>query len=100
MNPDRGIVRTYRRSDGLSMRPDDHNTLTFQSVNKNGAPREPLYGLVISQIRNSLTRAYAVTILNSITYFLYSHNFINDILIKTKLNVFHYQQHKPRRLLI
>ena len=42
MHPDRGIVRTYRRSDSLSTRPDDHNTLTCQSSNTNDAPREKL----------------------------------------------------------
>ena len=30
MQPDRGIVRTYRRSDSLSAIPDDQNTLTCQ----------------------------------------------------------------------
>ena len=43
MHPDRGIVRTYRRSEGLSTRPDDSNTLTRQSVDANDAPRDPLH---------------------------------------------------------
>ena len=41
MYPDRGIVRTYRLSDGLSTRPDDQNTLTRQSVDKINGPRDP-----------------------------------------------------------
>ena len=39
--PDRGIVRTYRRSDGISIRPDGQNTLTRQSADTNNAPRYP-----------------------------------------------------------
>ena len=42
MYPDRGIVHTYRRSDDLSTRPDNQNTLTCQSYNMNNAPRDPL----------------------------------------------------------
>ena len=42
MHPDRGIVHTYIRSDGLSTIPDDQNTLTRQSVDKNDTPRYPL----------------------------------------------------------
>ena len=41
MHPDRVIVRTYTRPDGLSTRPDYQNTLTRQSVNTNNAPRDP-----------------------------------------------------------
>ena len=48
MHIDRGIVRTYRRSDGLSTRTDDQNTLTRQSANKNDVPRESLHGPVTS----------------------------------------------------
>ena len=46
MHPDIGIVRTYRRSDGLYTRPDKQNTLTCQSVDTNDAPRDPLIGPV------------------------------------------------------
>ena len=46
MHPDRGIVSTYRRSYGLSTRPDDHNSLTRQSIDTNDAPRDPLHGPV------------------------------------------------------
>ena len=41
MYPDRGIVHTYRQSDGLSTRPDGPNTLTRQSACTNDAPRYP-----------------------------------------------------------
>ena len=44
MHPDRGIVCTYRWSDGISMIPDDHNTLTCQSANTNNATREYFHG--------------------------------------------------------
>ena len=43
MHPDRGIVRMYRRSDGLYTIPGDHNTLTCQSADTNNAPRDPLH---------------------------------------------------------
>ena len=43
MHPARGIVRIYRRSHGLSMRPDDQSTLTRQSANTNDSPRDPLH---------------------------------------------------------
>ena len=42
----RGIVSIYRQSDGLSMIPDDPNTLTIQSDDTNNAPREPLHGRI------------------------------------------------------
>ena len=42
MHIDRGIVRTYRWSDGLYTRPDDKNTLTSQYDTKN-ALRDPLH---------------------------------------------------------
>ena len=48
MHPDRVIVRMYRRSDGLSTRPDYQNTLTHQSADTNDAPRDPLTGPVTS----------------------------------------------------
>ena len=38
MHPYRVIVLMYRWSDGISTRPDYHNTLTFQYVNTNYAP--------------------------------------------------------------
>ena len=44
MHPDRGTVRTYRRSDSLSMRPDDPNTPTRQSNVTNDAPKYPIHG--------------------------------------------------------
>ena len=43
---ERGIVRTYRWSDGLSTIPDNQNTLTRQYANTNDAPRDPLHGPV------------------------------------------------------
>ena len=46
MHPDIEIVRMYRRSDCLSTRPDDQNTLTHQSADTNDAPRDPLHGPV------------------------------------------------------
>ena len=44
MHPDVGIIRTYRRSDSLSTRPDDLNTLTCQSASRNDALRDPPHG--------------------------------------------------------
>ena len=38
---DRGIVSTYRRSDGLSTIPDNQNILIHQSADTNNAPRDP-----------------------------------------------------------
>ena len=46
MHPYRGIVHVYRRSDGLSTRPDDQNTVTHQYTDTNDTPRDPLNGLV------------------------------------------------------
>ena len=51
MHLDRGIVRTYRRSDGLSMRPNDQNTLNCQSADTKDALRDPLHDPVIYQGR-------------------------------------------------
>ena len=42
MHLHRGILRMYRQSYGLSMVPDDQNTLTCQSADKNDSPRDPL----------------------------------------------------------
>ena len=42
MQPDRRIVRTHRRSDGLSTIPNDQNTLTRQSADTNDTPRDPI----------------------------------------------------------
>ena len=42
MHPDRGIIRTYIKSYGLSTIPDNRNTLTRKSINTNDAPSEPL----------------------------------------------------------
>ena len=42
MHLDKEIVRMDRRPDGLSMRPDDSNTLTRQSTVTNDVPRDPL----------------------------------------------------------
>ena len=39
VHPDRGIVRMYIRLDGLSMIPDESNTLTCQSAGTNNAPQ-------------------------------------------------------------
>ena len=41
MHLDREMVCMYRRSDGISTRPDYQNTLTHQSVDKKDAPRDP-----------------------------------------------------------
>ena len=46
MHPEIGIVRTYIWSDGISTRPDNPNTLTYQSVSTNVAPRDLLQGPV------------------------------------------------------
>ena len=48
MHLDRGIVHTYRWSDGLSTRPDDQKTFTRQSTDTNGAPKDPLHSLFTS----------------------------------------------------
>ena len=40
MHLDRGIVHTYRRSDGLFTRPDDQNTITRQSSDTSNTPRD------------------------------------------------------------
>ena len=48
MHPDRGIVRTYRSSDGISTRLNDHNTLTSQSADTNDSTRVPFHRPVIS----------------------------------------------------
>ena len=47
MQPDIGTVCTDRRSDGLSTRTDDPNTLTHQSDGTHDAPRDPFYSPVI-----------------------------------------------------
>ena len=53
MHPDREIVCLYRRSDGLSMRPDGPNTLTCQSVGMNeylqGSTSRPCYSRLLKQ---------------------------------------------------
>ena len=41
MHPDRGLVRKYRRSDGLSMIPDSPNTFTCQSNNTKKCSKGP-----------------------------------------------------------
>ena len=46
MNPNRGIVRMYRRSDSQYTIPDNPNTLTHQSVGTKDATRDPLHGNV------------------------------------------------------
>ena len=46
MYPERGMVLTYRWSDDISTRLDDHNTLTHQSADTNDEPRYPLLGPV------------------------------------------------------
>ena len=43
MYPGRGIVRTYRLSDGLSTRLYGPNTLTLQLAATNDASRDPPY---------------------------------------------------------
>ena len=39
MHPGRGIVRTYNWPDGISTKPNDQNTITRQSADRNNAPR-------------------------------------------------------------
>ena len=46
MQLDRGIVHTYRRSDGLSTRPYDQNTLIRQSTDTSDALRDPFTALL------------------------------------------------------
>ena len=62
MHPYRGIVCTYRRTDGLFTRPDYHNTLTHQSSDKNDAPGDPLHGPVTSDFFHMDAGTHAVTI--------------------------------------
>ena len=45
------VVRIYRLSDGVSMRPDKPNTLTCQIHNTNDTPRNLLLGPVTSYIQ-------------------------------------------------
>ena len=58
MHPYRGIVRTYRRSDGPSTRTDDQKTLTCQSADTNDAPRNPLQGPITWNLAQ--TRPYSM----------------------------------------
>ena len=58
MHPDRGILRTYRRLDGISTRPDNHNTLTNQSSDTKNEPRDPLHFPVTWN--PSQTRPYSI----------------------------------------
>ena len=51
MHPDKQIFHTYRRLEGLSKRPDDSNTLTFQYFDTNNAPRDLLLGLTRPSLR-------------------------------------------------
>ena len=51
MQPDRGIVCTYRRSDNPSTIPDDQNTLTRQSSDTDDAPRDPLHVPVTDPVK-------------------------------------------------
>ena len=43
MHPDRGVVRTYIRSESLATIPDGPNTLPLQSDAANDAPRDHLH---------------------------------------------------------
>ena len=47
-HPDILIVHTYRCSYGITTIPDDLNTLSYQSVGENDAPRDPIYVPVTS----------------------------------------------------
>ena len=47
MYPSRGIIRTYRCSEVLSMIPDDLNILKYQSPNEKNSPRDPFHLAVI-----------------------------------------------------
>ena len=58
MHPDRVIVRTYIRSDGISDRPDNPNTLTFQSAGTNDAARDPFH--VPVTWNTAQTRPYSI----------------------------------------
>ena len=46
MHLDRSIICMYRRTAGLSTRPDHPNTLTDQFYSTNDAPREPFTSLL------------------------------------------------------
>ena len=50
MQPDRVIVLTYRRSDSISSRPEDQNTLTHQSADMNDDPPDLIHVPVTSSI--------------------------------------------------
>ena len=66
MHLDRVILRMYRRSDGLSTIPDNHNKITHQSDNTNDAPKDPLHVPVThtrddeASIKVSTVRAYCL----------------------------------------
>ena len=87
MRPDRLIVCTYRGSDGLSMRPDDHNTLPCQSYNTNDSPREPLHGPVTWN--PDRTRPYST--LHYVNIYAYSHGISTAVTI-TSSNALMYQE--------
>ena len=50
MHPDRVIVCTYRRSDGVSKIPDDQNTLTSQSADTFNPLRDPLIHVPVTMV--------------------------------------------------
>ena len=50
MQPDRGIVRMDRWSDGISTISDDRNNLSHQSTGTNNGPRNPLFVPVKSHL--------------------------------------------------
>ena len=43
MHPERGIFRSDRWSDVIYTRPDEPNTITFQSDSRNEAPGDPIH---------------------------------------------------------
>ena len=58
MQPHRGIVRTYRHSNGIFMRPDDLENLTCQSAGTPPPPPEtrstnPLHGILSNMDRST-----------------------------------------------
>ena len=60
MHLDRGIVRTYRWSDGISTRQDNHNNLNCQSSDTKDALRDSIIGPIKDPINpTSLSSNFA-----------------------------------------
>ena len=58
MHPYRVILSTYRKSYGLSTRPDGPNTLTHQSASTRNAYRDPPHSPVTNLITRTGTATY------------------------------------------